>query len=578
MKNTFILRLFFLLLPVLPLSLLSGQVSKFIVLGDSQFQNPEVFEKKINEVELLRPAFVLHVGDMIHGYTYNPDGAARQWQRFLNQLEPLSMPFYPTPGNHDVTTKEIQPAYVDTWGEDKLYYSFDYENIHVIVLNSYLNQQYDTIPPVEMEWLRQDLEKAKEKDHIFVSVHSPLYFSMKGGWDEVHSILQDYPVKAVFTGHSHRYDYRVIDGIAYFCLVTSGNIRFNNHLAGLSHHVLQVNVDDENISYAVITDEAVYPPDIVDPDELGRSGKYYEPDLSIIIPDPSVSAIDTAISVTITNNSDTVREYTLNWQTADYRWRFSPCGANITVDARSSVDAVFNILCPEGTYQRTELPQLNITAPYTTMLGYETETVQRVSLFFPPEVFAHKTESRITLDGQLNEEEWQEYTGIGNLEIDKEGTPAPDKTSVTLLYDEEYLYVGISGEEPETDGLAAFAYGDIPLVFGDDDFELFFDTNRDMRSFYRLMVNPAGTVLHSGPGGLWSFDYEVRTHTGEGFWSAEFQIPFKELNTLMPEEGTIWGFNVRRHRQQADYIQSDWSKMQTHPPYQPEFFGLLKFL
>ncbi|MHB8852531.1 MAG: hypothetical protein ACYC6P_04125 [Ignavibacteriaceae bacterium] len=31
--------------------------------------------------------------------------------------------------------------------------------------------------------------------------------------------------------------------------------------------------------------------------------------------------------------------------------------------------------------------------------------------------------------------------------------------------------------------LSSVAYGDIPLVFGDDDFELYFDTNRDQTTF-----------------------------------------------------------------------------------------------
>ncbi len=143
---------------------------------------------------------------MIHGYTYSIDNARKQWQRFKKQISPLTVPFYPTPGNHDVTTKEIQPAYLETWGNDKLYYSFDYMNSHFIILNTCLNQDFDTIPPIEMEWLKKDLEGSKYKENVFVSMHSPLHLNKNYDWQPVHNLLKQYNVKAVFSGHYHYYD------------------------------------------------------------------------------------------------------------------------------------------------------------------------------------------------------------------------------------------------------------------------------------------------------------------------------------------------------------------------------------
>ena len=51
----------------LPWKLSLAQQFKFVVLGDSQFENPKTFEEIVKETELLHPAFVIHVGDMIHG-------------------------------------------------------------------------------------------------------------------------------------------------------------------------------------------------------------------------------------------------------------------------------------------------------------------------------------------------------------------------------------------------------------------------------------------------------------------------------------------------------------------------------
>jgi metallophosphoesterase superfamily enzyme len=123
-------RFWIILLLIFP-SAAAPQQFRFAVWGDSQFQNPEVFEETVRRTELLKPEFVIHTGDMIHGYTYSLDNARRQWQRFKKQIEPLSVPFYPTPGNHDVTTKEIQPAYLEAWGDDKLFYSFEHQNSYL---------------------------------------------------------------------------------------------------------------------------------------------------------------------------------------------------------------------------------------------------------------------------------------------------------------------------------------------------------------------------------------------------------------------------------------------------------------
>ncbi len=58
---------------ILFFSVSPAQEFRFAVWGDSQFQNPEVFEETVKRTHLLNPDFVIHVGDMIHGYTYSID-------------------------------------------------------------------------------------------------------------------------------------------------------------------------------------------------------------------------------------------------------------------------------------------------------------------------------------------------------------------------------------------------------------------------------------------------------------------------------------------------------------------------
>lgn len=570
-------------LPLLALViLLSSKINfaqqfSFVVWGDSQFENPNTFEEIVKETELLHPAFVIHVGDMIHGYSYNINTAREQWKEFKKQISPLTVPSYPTPGNHDVTTKEIQPAYLEAWGKDKLYYSFNYGNSHFIIINAFLDQQFDTIPPAEMKWFEDDLEKNKSAENIFISFHSPLYMNSKYDWKPVAELLKKYNVKGVFSGHFHIYDYRVENGIPYFCINSSGNMDFTNFLAGYGHGFLYVTVNGGKVNYAFITHGKIYPPDAVKPGESRRSPKFFNTDRTILIPDPSKAPINITAEVPVINRSDEERSYTLSWKTNDYRWKFEPFGANITVPPGKTKLVKFLIAGPEGNFTRSELPKLKISAPYKTLAGKETESVYYFRLFNPPQTIAKYTNDKIVLDGIPDEKAWQGVTGIDNLFYGYTGQPDKEKTSVKVLYDDKNLYVGIVGEEPHPEKLSALAYGDIPLVFGDDDFELFFDTKHDQTNFFRLMVNPKGTVLCSSPKGLFSFKFDVKTHVGKNNWSAEFRIQFSQLNVVKPAKGEIWGFNVIRHRLQSKIQQSFWSLMQYYLPYQPEYFGILKF-
>ncbi len=569
-------KLLILLLIFFSTGFLNAQSYKFIVWGDSQFQNPDVFEEIVKETELLKPSFVIHVGDMIHGYTYDINNARRQWKRFKKQISPLTVPFYPTPGNHDVTTKEIQPAYIEAWGKDKLFYSFDYKNSHFIILNVFLDQQFDTIPNNEFEWLKKDLEKAKNSDNIFLSFHSPLYLNKSYNWKPVQDLLKQYNVKGIFTGHYHIYDYRLIDSIPYFCINSSGNMNFVNHLAGHTHGFLYVTVNGSKVDYAYMVDGKIYAADAVKPDEYKHSAKYFNDDKTIIISDPSVTAIDTTITVEISNNTDIERDYKLTWQTNNYKWNFSPWGDDFSLKPNDIEKIDFTLRGPKGSFLRDELPELKVESPYITLAGAKTESIYYFHLFNPPETAAKYTKEKINIDGIDDEASWKNDFEIDSLYVDFKKTAAEDETNIKVLYDDSNLYVYVKGDEPNPSGLASTAYGDIPLVFGDDDFELFFDTNRDLKTFYRLMVNPKGTILNSGPKGLFTFKFEVKTFVGNNYWSAEFKIPLSEIDAYI-NKGDVWGFNVRRHRQQADPSQSDWSKMQEHPPYQPEYFGLLKF-
>ena len=121
----------------------TGEEFTFIVLGDSQFHQPVAYNRLINDVARLQPAFTVQVGDMIQGYA-SGEQVANEWQRFQTQIAPLLKPkgptFVPVPGNHDVygptkkTNAEVLSIYTKLWGPT--YRAFNYRDSLFVVLNT----------------------------------------------------------------------------------------------------------------------------------------------------------------------------------------------------------------------------------------------------------------------------------------------------------------------------------------------------------------------------------------------------------------------------------------------------------
>ncbi len=547
----------------------------FIVWGDTQFHNQEVFRSVLNDTNLKEPLFVLHTGDMIHGYTHNAGKASKEWVQFFESISELECPFYPTPGNHDITTKEMRDVYLSRF--KKLYYGCRLGDFYVIVLNSFPGNGFHRLDDKQCEWLQAELKNNPSK-YIFISVHSPLYLNeyREYDWSKVHKILKKYNVEAVFTGHEHIFDYRKIDGIHYFCLNTSGNLeKYNNHLAGRSYHYLEVCLNKNKIEYNVISKGRKYLPEDVLPDEYIR-GKEFIPGNRTVPLIQTGSEGEYRGGIIIKNNTSGVRGQfmRLRGKIEEDGWKLLSPKKDVVIAPGETRTVEYTL---SGKYINSKIfPGIYYTHKYTTQKGKHLNIERVINFYLPPVLHAEKCKKPPEIDGKIDENIWAKTETAGEFTA-VDGQKAEDKTSVKVLYDYKNIYVAVRGEEPSPQSLSSKAHGKVPYVFSDDDFELYFDTNRDQKTFYRMMVNPAGTVLSSGQDGLFSFDFEVKTFIAEDSWSAEFCIPLHSLKKKSIREKESWGFNVRRHRQQTEPAGRDWSHMQQYPPYQPEFFGLLIF-
>jgi hypothetical protein len=203
-------------------------------------------------------------------------------------------------------------------------------------------------------------------------------------------------------------------------------------------------------------------------------------------------------------------------------------------------------------------------------------TLQKVSaqdIFGPSQdrqaINAQHIETKITVDGILNESAWDEADSLSNfIQIEPyQGKNSANKTTVKVLYNDENLYVGVWCSDSL--GKKAIRVPDMKRDFewrAHDTFAICIDGFNDKRNSASFATNPYGaqkdylsfdaTLFDGDWNGLW----KVRTSITDGGWFAEFQIPWKTLrySKLSPDGGRSWGINFLRLRRATNEI-SAWS-------------------
>ncbi len=162
------------------------------------------------------------------------------------------------------------------------------------------------------------------------------------------------------------------------------------------------------------------------------------------------------------------------------------------------------------------------------------------------------TQGPITIDGELSEPAWESAPRIGELiqRQPNEGEAASERTEVTLLRDDDNLYIGVVAYDSEPRRLIGTQMARDAGLNADDRIEILLDTFRDQRSAFYFATNPAGVLVDGlafSNGQLntdWDAIWRVRTTRTEQGWVAEFAIPFKSLS--FPVGQDAWGFNISR--------------------------------
>jgi hypothetical protein len=125
---------------------------QFAVIGDRTggADRRGIFDRAMDQLNLLQPEFVINVGDLIEGYTNDRAKLAAQWDQVDGMLSKLEMPFFRTIGNHDSGNDVM----VEVWDErhGPTYYHFVYRDVLFLVLNS------EDPPRAAPEGIEEDIE------------------------------------------------------------------------------------------------------------------------------------------------------------------------------------------------------------------------------------------------------------------------------------------------------------------------------------------------------------------------------------------------------------------------------------
>jgi hypothetical protein len=172
-----------------------------------------------------------------------------------------------------------------------------------------------------------------------------------------------------------------------------------------------------------------------------------------------------------------------------------------------------------------------------------------------------------TLDGALDEPVWVHAAVIDQLYQIRpgNGTPASERTEMYFAYDDNAIYVGARVWDPASPkGIAASVMKHGAVLRDDDRVDMLFDTFNTQRSGYRFGTNANGVrheqlVNGDSNNADWTAIWEVAAKAYDGYWIAEFAIPFKTL-PFDPRHDT-WGLNVsrtiRRRAEEAAWVVHD---------------------
>ena len=243
---------------------------------------PGIWMDAVRKLNMLRPEFVMSVGDLIEGYTDDRQQAEKEWREFLGFIDKLDMKFFFVAGNHDVSNPMLHKLWRERFGRE--WYSFDYRGVHFLCLCSE-DPDAQHIGEEQLNFIRADLDQHANARHTLVFLHKPLWTYAerdlaadgvdRTNWKKVECLLADRP-HTVFAGHVHHYvAYDRNGGRKYYSLATTGGgSRLRGENYGEFDHVVWLTMEHSGPQVVNLRLDGIMPPDVVTEGSATKWGEF----------------------------------------------------------------------------------------------------------------------------------------------------------------------------------------------------------------------------------------------------------------------------------------------------------------
>jgi hypothetical protein len=175
------------------------------------------------------------------------------------------------------------------------------------------------------------------------------------------------------------------------------------------------------------------------------------------------------------------------------------------------------------------------------------------------EMQAFPVRGKLSIDGRLDDEAWQAAEPVTDFFQREtfEGIPATEPTHVSVLYDDENLYIGFRCFDDDPDRPLARTMFRDENIAADDAVAVMIDSYNDQRSAVFLATNANGILFDMLQNGEesstrnldWDTVWYARgSQTADG-WEAEMVVPFQSLRFDPPEDGdeVVFGIGFKRN-------------------------------
>ena len=571
-------------------------------------------KRAVYEINQLNPDFVIHIGDMVEGYTRNVDSWMQEYEEFQSVMKQLRVPWYPTVGNHEVISGSRDPndrTFEELYKKHfaPLYYSFDYKNSHFICLYTDEAQQSRvTFSDKQLQWLENDL-KNTDKTNIFVYMHKPVWeehYKPSGWWEKIHELLKEYPVRAVIGGHWHGYRKCLSkDGIQYYILgATGGHLYEGVELIGRINHYNILRIEDDTFTMGVVKLGNVESDDYVvqeDADNAYSLTSQRNARVEGWLWQPVDSEITGTVPIRIANPLDKEIAAELHFAGDDTHWKLVSTTEKFVIEPKGSVVSEVALYSPKVQPKDVAIPKFVVIYLYRTkrnnpltpfIKGDEVAEIPlRVWVPLRTACEIHQKPTKVNIDGSLNELTWQNAPILQTKSwvpsyYEREDEPTP---TIRLAADESYLYFAVIApddvyeyyrEDNRSDGLLSDY---IVLTAADADKSkaiLLFPFNDKNQAFKWELPFPELSELELIEGdkkesSIPLVEYASSKHLNEKLYICEGRISYKQLFGARDVADREFSFNVGvvdNDRRAFTYLKS-WAYDRDKA-----YWGVLRFL